>query len=239
MIQKVVLSLFASLALAAICIEPFGTVSKAGPPSAPAQSKTQSKNYTSSEYGFEIKYPVDWEFDANYENNYGKPPSGHGRPAYAGETRTLFRLEMDGPSQPEEGGGDFEDGAIISVQITGTTGAVESWNISRDNPHRQYVQTSTLTDWVKLHSSGFSGKVESVAIDTNGFRGTIQVGCNDSDPCKVWGEEGGAFRILSSGRVLLINWSRAAYPAQGQASNDFSYQKYFLPMLSSFRLLNR
>jgi hypothetical protein len=32
-------------------------------------------------------------------------------------------------------------------------------------------------------------------------------------------------------RVLFISWEREA------GSNDFSYQKYFLPMLSSFKLL--
>jgi hypothetical protein len=42
---------------------------------------------------------------------------------------------------------------------------------------------------------------------------------------------GGAYRTLPSGRVLLISWEREA------GSNDFSYQKYFVPMLSSFKLL--
>lgn len=219
--------------------EPLDTVSETDPQSAPAQSDSPWKSYASSEYGFEIKYPANWAFDARYENNYRKPPSGHGRPAYAGETRTLFDLEMDGPGQSQEGGGDFEDGAIIGAQITGTAGVVENWNMTRDRPARPYLQTSTPADWVKLHTSVFSGdRVESVAIDTNGFKGAIQVACNGTDPCKVFGESGGAYRLLPGGRVLLVSWERAAYPENGQGSNDFSYQKYFLSLLSSFRLLN-
>jgi hypothetical protein len=220
--------------------ELLATASEADPPSpAPAPSDSRWKSYASSEYGFEIKYPADWAFDARYEDNYGKTPSGHGRPAYAGETRTLFDLEMDGPGQTQEGGGDFEDGAIVGAQITGTAGVVENWNITRDRPAQPYLQTSTPADWVKLHTSVFSGdRVESVAIDTNGFKGAIQVACNGTDPCKVFGESGGAYRLLPGGRVLLVSWERAAYSDHGQVSNDFSYQKYFLPLLSSFRLLN-
>lgn len=188
--------------------EPLDVASKADPASVPAQSDSSWKSYTSSEYGFEIKYPADWEFSASYENNYGKPPSGHGPPAYAGETCTLFDLELDGPDQPQDGGGDFEDGAIIEVQITGTSGVVENWNITRDRPVHQYVETTTPADWVKLHTSVFSGDVENIAVDTNGFKGAIQVACNGTDTCKVFGEEGGAYRLLPSGRLLLISWER-------------------------------
>lgn len=235
------IALSISLALVTICTQPFGTISNAHPQSAPAQSKPVWKAYSSSEYGFEIKYPADWEFDANFENNYGKPPSGHGRPAYAGQDRSLFNLEMDGPSQSEEGGGDFEDGAIITVQITGTKGAVENWDVTPGRPHRYYLRTSTPVDWIKLQSSVFSGdKVESVAVGTNGFKGAIQVACNGTNPCKIFGEQGGAYRLLPSGRVLLVSWSRqVSYLAQGQISNDFPYQKYLLPVLSSLRLLKR
>jgi hypothetical protein len=79
-------------------------------------------------------YPSDWELDDYYEDNYGKPPSGGRPPAYAGETRSLFSLEMDGPNQSHEGGGYFEDGAIVTVRITGTSGSVEDWNITPNRP---------------------------------------------------------------------------------------------------------
>jgi len=191
------------------------------------------KPYDSSEYGFEISYPADWEFNANYENNYGKPPLGHGPPEYAGETRALFGLEMDGPDQPQGGGGDFGDGAIIQVQVTGAGGNVEDWNMRRDNSW--YLRTSTPADWVKDTSSRLSDDgngAETVALDTNGFKGAIHLVCTGSNPCQPFGEEGAAYRILPSGRVLLIGWNRII------SSNDFSYQKYLLPMLASFRLLN-
>ena len=89
---------------------------------AAAQDTSHWKPYRNSEYGFEIAYPPDWLFDNAYQDNYGKPPSSGQRPAYAGETRNLFGLEMDGPTQSHEGGGSFDDGAIIDVRITGTRG---------------------------------------------------------------------------------------------------------------------
>jgi hypothetical protein len=203
----------------------FGTLLSAATP-----DTSHWKRYRSSEYGFEIAYPVDWEFDDSAEDNYGKPPSGKRLPAYAGETRNLFSLEMDGPTQSHEGGGYFEDGAIITMRITGTSGSVEDWNILPG--HSWHLLHSTPSEWLKLHSSPFSGDgVEKVAMNTNGFTGAIEVACNGSNPCKTFGEAGGAYRTLSSGRVLLISWEREA------GGNDFCYQKYFLPMLSSFKTL--
>jgi hypothetical protein len=197
---------------------------------AAAQDTSHWKRYRNSQYGFEIAYPADWEFDANYEDNYGRPPSGNRPPAYAGETRNLFRLEMDGPDQSHEGGGYFEDGAIIAVRITGTSGRVEDWSITPDRPW--YLLHSTPSEWAKLHSSPFSGDgVEKVAINTNGFTGAIEAACNGSNPCKLFGEAGSAYRTLASGRVLLVSWERMT------GGNDFSYQKCFLPMLSSFKVL--
>ena len=200
------------------------------PPAATVQSASPWKRYRNSQYGFEIAYPPDWEFDSSYQDNYGKPPSGNRVPAYAGETRNLFRLEMDGPTQSHEGGGSYDDGAIVDVRITGTTGIIEDWNNTRERG--EYLVTSTPSDWVKLLTSLLGGNVKNIAVDVNGFTGAIQVACDDSNPCKIWGEGGAAYRTLPSGRVLLVSWERMV------GGNDFSYQKYFLPMLSSFRLLN-
>jgi hypothetical protein len=195
-----------------------------------AQDMPNWKRYRSSEYGFEIAYPANWEFDTGYQDNYGKRPLDGQRPAYAGETRSLFGLEMDGPTQSQEGGGSFDDGAIIEVQITGTSGAVESWNIK---PGGQWdLRQSAPSDWVKLHTSlGPGSGLKKVAVDTNEFTGAIEVVCIGSNPCKPFEEEGAAYRTLPSGRVLLVSWDRET------GGNDFSYQKYFLPMLSSFKLL--
>ncbi len=187
------------------------------------------KNYVNSQYGFEIAYPADWQLNVRYEDNYGKPPSGNRRAAYAGETRNLLNLEMDGPSQSLEAGGDFADGAIVTMRITGTSAIVEDWNIRQD--HSWYLVNSSPSDWVKLESSSFGGdKVEKVPVDTNGFTGAIEVACNGYNPCAIFGEAGGAYRVLPSGRALLVSWERM------NIANDLSYQKYFLPMLSSFRL---
>jgi hypothetical protein len=99
-------------------------------------------------------------------------------------------------------------------------GIVEDWNIRPDRPW--YLLQSTPSDWVKLHSSPFSGDgVAKVAINTNGFTGAIEVACNGSSPCKPVGEAGGVYRTLASGRVLLVSWERES------GGNDFSYQKYF------------
>ena len=210
--------------------ESLSAVSVGGVAEAGAQGLSSWKRYNNSEYGFEISYPADWDFDDHFENNYGKPPSGHGRPAYAGETRVLFSLEMDGPEQSHEGGGDFEDGAIIDMQVTGTSGNVESWNITPTRPW--YLLSSSPADWVQLNSSALGGdKAQTVTVDTNGFNGGVHIVCTGSDPCKLFGEEGGVYRTLASGRVLLISWERMV------GGNDFSYQEYFVPMLSSFRLL--
>ena len=195
-----------------------------------AQDSSSWKHYRNSQYGFEIAYPADWLFDDGYRDNYGKPPPQGQRPAYAGETRNLFELEMDGPTQSHGGGGDFEDGAIIDVRITGISGTVEDWNIAPNRPW--YLLHSTPPDWLKLHSSIGSGDgVQKVAVDTDGFTGAIEVVCTGSNPCKLSEEAGGAYRTLPSGRVLLVSWDRMT------GGNDFSYQKYFLPMLSSFKLL--
>jgi hypothetical protein len=197
---------------------------------AAAQDTPNCKRYRNSEYGFEIAYPADWEFDASYQDNYGKTPSGGQRPAYAGETRTLFGLEMDGPTQSHEGGGSFDDGAIIDVRITGTSGVIEDWNIKPGGPW--YLLPSTPSDWVKLHTSLSLGDgLKRVAVDTNEFKGEVAVVCTGSNPCELVEEEGAAYRTLPSGRLLLVSWDREA------GGNDFSYQKYFLPMLSSFKLL--
>lgn len=194
-----------------------------------AQGPPGWKRYLRSEYGFEISYPAAWQFVSGDQDNSGKPPSPGQRPAYAGETRDLFGLEMDGPTQSQDGGGSFDDGAIIDVQITGTSGTVEDWNMKPGG--QWYLRQSAPADWVKLHtSSGPGAGVKRVAVDANGFTGVIQVVCIDS-PCKSSEELGAAYRTLPSGRALLVSWDREA------GDNDFSYQKYFLPMLSTFKLL--
>ena len=119
---------------------------------AAAQDTSNWKRYRNSEYGFEIAYPADWEFDANYEDNYGKPPSGNRPAAYAGETRNLFDLEMDCPDQSHEGGGYFEDGAIISVEARTFCNADEVGNLfkceqlalgtSADGPAFRFLSTA-------------------------------------------------------------------------------------------------
>ena len=197
---------------------------------AAAQDTSSWKHYRNSEYGFEIAYPTDWKFVATFVDNSDKTPSGGQHPAYAGETRSLFGLEMDGPTQSQEGGGSFDDGAIIDVRITGTSGTVEDWNINPGGA--SYLHQSAPSDWVKLHtSSGPGDGLKRMAVDANGFTGVVQVVCIGSNPCKPFEEEGAAYRTLPSGRVLLVSWDRET------GGNDFSYQKYFLPMLSSFKLL--
>jgi hypothetical protein len=188
------------------------------------------KRYLSSEYGFEIAYPADWEFVSGYQNDYGKPPSTGQGPADGGETRDLFGLEMDGPTQSQDGGGSFDDGAIVDVRVTGTSGTVEDRNIKPGGSW--YLLQSAPSDWVKVQTSlGPGDGLKRVAVDTNGFTGAIEVVCIGHNPCKPFEEEGAAYRTLPSGRVLLVTWDRET------GGNDFSYQKFFLPMLSSFKLL--
>src|SRR5215467_1843607 len=93
-----------------------------------AGEKPVWKAYTSAEYGFEMQYPANWTYIADFEGTKGKPPAGKA-PAYAGETRNLFNLEMEGPEQDQEGGGDFSDGTIVRVKVTGTNAVHESWTI--------------------------------------------------------------------------------------------------------------
>jgi len=197
---------------------------------AAAQETPSWKRYLSSAYGFEISYPADWEFVSGDQNNDGKPPSPGQHPVYAGENRDLFGLEMEGPTQSQDGGGSFDDGAIVEVQITGTSGTVEEWNMNHSG--QWYLRQSAPSDWVNLHtSSGPGDGVKKVAVDANGFTGVVQVVCIGSNPCKPFEELGAAYRTLPSGRVLLVSWDREA------GGNAFSYQKYFLPMLSTVKLL--
>jgi hypothetical protein len=85
---------------------------------------------------------------------------------------------------------------------------------------------------VKLQTSiGPGSGLKKVAVDTNEFKGEVAVVCIGTNPCKIFEEVGGAYRPLPSGRVVFVSWDREA------GGNDFSYQKYFLPMLSSFKLL--
>jgi hypothetical protein len=196
---------------------------------AAAQETPGWKRYLSSEYGLEISYPAGWQFISGYQGNGDKPPSPGQHPAYAGENRDLFDLEMDGPTQSEDGGGSFDDGVIVGVQITGTSGTVEDWNMKPGG--QWYLRQSAPSDWVKLHTtSGPGAGLKRVAVDANGFTGVVQVVCIDS-PCKSFEELGAAYRTLPSGRVLLVSWDREA------GGNAFSYQKYFLPMLSTVKLL--
>jgi hypothetical protein len=197
---------------------------------AAAQDTSSWKHYRNSEYGFEIAYPTDWEFVAGDADNYGKRPSDGQHPAHAGETRGLFGLEMDGPTQSQEGGGSFDDGAIVDVRITGISGVIEDWNIKPGGSW--YLRQSTPSDWVKLQTSiGAGDRLKKVAVDTNEFKGEVAVVCIGKNPCKIFEEVGGAYRTLPSGRVLFVSWDREA------GGNDFSYQKYFLPTLSSFKML--
>ena len=85
---------------------------------AAAQQTPGWKPYLSSKYGVEISYPANWQFIPGNQNDDGKPPSPGQHPAFAGETRDLFGLEMDGPSQSKDGGGSFDDGVIVVVRIT-------------------------------------------------------------------------------------------------------------------------
>lgn len=198
--------------------------------SAPHAAASGWKTYSSSEYGFEIQYPAKWLYKDDYEQNYGKPPSGKRPSAYAGETRNLFDLEMDGPNQPDEGGGDFEDGAVVTVKITGTSGIVESFTLTPTRPW--YLITSTPAEWLNMEASPFGGNhVEHITVAANGFTGLIEVAHDDSNPEKIWGEAGGGYRIFPDGRVLLVSWNRM------NIANSLSYQNYFLPMLASFKLL--
>ena len=197
---------------------------------AAAQETSTWKRYLSSEYGFEISLSGGLEICLRLPEQLRQTAFDWPAPAYAGETRNLFGLEMEGPTQSQDGGGSFDDGAIIDVRITGTSGTVEDWNIKPGGPW--YLLQSAPSDWVKLHTSlGPGDGLKRVAVDTNGFTGVIQVVCIGSNPCKPFEEEGAAYRTLPSGRVLLVTWDRET------GGNDFSYQKYFLPMLSSFKLL--
>jgi hypothetical protein len=197
---------------------------------AAAQESSGWKRYLSSEYGLEISYPADWQFIVGNQNDDGKPPSPGQHPALAGATRDLFGLEKEGPTQSQDGGGSFDDGAIVEVQITGTSGTVEDWNMKPGGTW--YLRQSAPFDWVKLHtSSGPGDGLQRVAVDANGFTGVVQVVCIGSNPCKPFEELGAAYRTLPSGRVFLVSWDREA------GGNDFSYQKYLLPMLSTFKLL--
>jgi hypothetical protein len=197
---------------------------------AAAQEIPGWKRYLSAEYGLEISYPANWQFIPGNQNDDGKPPPPGQHPALAGETRDLFSLEKEGPTQSQDGGGSFDDGAIVEVQITGTSGTVEDWNMKPDG--QWYLRQSAPSDWVKLHTSfGPGDGLKRVAVDANGFTGLVQVVCIGSNPCKPFEELGAAYRTLPSGRVLLVSWDREA------GGNDFSYQKYFLPLLSTFKLL--
>lgn len=187
------------------------------------------REYVNCEYGFEMAYPAGWELDDAYEQNYGKPPSGHQAPAYAGETRNLFSLGMEGPTQSQEGGGDFADGATVTLRITGTSGIVENWNIRPGQPW--FLIKSTPADWVRLESSLLGGdRVEKIPVDINGFTGVIELSCAGVNPCTPFGEGGGAYRVFPNGRVLFVEWERLS------GANKLSYQTYFLSMLSSFKL---
>jgi hypothetical protein len=198
--------------------------------SASSPDTSKWKHYVSSEYGFDIAYPADWEYDSAYYHNYGKTPSGNRPAEYAGETRNLFTLEMDGPTQSHEGGGSFDDGVVVAVRITGTGGIVEEWGLRPKQPW--YLITSTPAEWVKRESSLFGGDiVETVPVNTNDFSGAIQLACTGRNPCTPFGEGGAAYRVLPSGRVLLVGWERQ------NGANTFSNQRYLLPMLASFKLL--
>lgn len=197
---------------------------------AAAQETSGWKRYVSSEYGLEISYPANWQFIPGNQNDDGRPPAPGQHPALAGDTRDLFALEKEGPTQSQDGGGSFDDGAIVQVQITGTSGTVEEWDMKAGGT--RYLRQSAPSDWVKRHtSSGPGGGLDTVPVDANGFTGVVQVVCSDSHPCKPFEELGAAYRTLPSGRVLLVSWDREA------GDNDFSYQKYFLAMLSSFKSL--
>ena len=199
-----------------------------------AGGKPGWKTYTSAEYGFEIQDPANWTYNADFEGTKGKPRSGKA-PAYAGETRSLFNLEMVGPDQDQEGGGDFSDGTIVRVKVTGTDAVHESWTINKDD--QWYVTTSTLEKWVEDQYASFGdNRLECVSMGTNGFKGTVAVGHDDGHPEKIFGEAGGAYRIVPSGRAVLIEWYRLN--VDYDKANDFSYQNYLQPMLASFRLLS-
>ena len=118
----------------------------------------------------------------------------------------------------------------FGVGITGTSGVIEDWNIKPGGSW--YLRQSTPSDWVNRQTSiGAGDGVKKVAIDTNEFKGEVAVVCIGKNPCKIFEEIGGAYRTLPSGRVVFVSWDREA------GGNDFSYEKFLLPMLSSLKLL--
>ena len=89
--------------------------------------------------------------------------------AYAGETRSLFDLEMDGPTQSPEAAEIFPDGAILSVRITGNHWDCGELEYS-SGPAMVPYHVNSPADWVGLESSLLGGdKVEKVPVDTNGL----------------------------------------------------------------------
>jgi hypothetical protein len=70
-----------------------------------------------------------------------------------------------------------------------------------------------------------------VASDDSGRVNVLSRATIEGAPAKHQMAITGSQIAHSGGRVLLVSWGREA------GGNDFSYQKYFLPMLSSFKLL--
>ncbi|MHB8710555.1 MAG: hypothetical protein ACYC6X_03345 [Minisyncoccota bacterium] len=168
-----------------------------------ATQLTGWKTYVNTTYGFSIQYPADWSIHPN-------------------ALPYLFGLEKIGPKQSAGGGGSFDDGAIIGTEITGTDGKEVQMTNTPQSPD----------EWVKSEYEPIAGdKTQDIPISSNGFIGTVRLAFNNPDLTTPWGEAGGVYKVLPSGRVLLISWERM------NIANDFSCQKYLLPMLSSFKLL--
>ncbi|MBU6414826.1 prepilin-type N-terminal cleavage/methylation domain-containing protein [Patescibacteria group bacterium] len=188
------------------------------------------KTYRNEQYGFEVQYPADWSFDSDFDHNYGRVPKANEYPEYAGETRNLFQLHKDGPSQSSAL--DVEDLAFVQFKITGLDGIVEKWKTKSDL--QQSLATLTPEQWVIFESSGMvSDKIIDNSVSINQFIGNVKTAYNNSNFKIPWGEMGGAYRILPSGRVMLINWERSNL----DNDNDFSFQKYFLEILSTFKII--
>ncbi len=142
-------------------------------------------------------------------------PDWQAYPQQSGKSFAL-KLIVEGARdrQTQSCAGDVPDGATLNIRIAAL-------------PEGQTRET-----WARRRIQGYSGdRLRQLPLHQNGFRGVLRlVYAGSGDQSIV--ERGAAARKLPSGQYILVTWERD----NAFQDNSYSYQRYLIPTLQSFRL---
>lgn len=140
--------------------------------------------------------------------NFKKYPA-HSTTNSFGLFQPLFLIYKEGPKQAEAYMEAWDEVELLVVATSSYSSAIGQW--SETKPYRLE----------QFSAYGFIGSIR------------VRGGGDSSIPGEGGDEQLQAHQRLPNGNVVGISWNRTNYAK----ANDFSYQKYLLPILSTFKFI--